>query len=265
MESHHSNGRLCSRIGVNRARRLMGRVVPIAAVIALTIFAAPALAGNVYLRGPDERGEGPLPIVTGMPPDVPNMGSFTVDVYAEDFPGFAGFQIQIDFPAGFYRYGTLTRNQLFLPEASMLQNGSIVGSMSQELVDPFDPDLGYLDKTIPAEEDDDAVNPQEMIWQGREGLTWLMTITFLYDATVAGTYQVNAVPYTTTFANADEETLSHAIVAGNVTFGGERGEGGERTAGAFSTLNVDAASLMKELVEGAGGGEPLREGGGQTG
>jgi len=235
-----------------------GRITACTLLFALS--ALPALGGEVYLRGPDERGEGPLPIVTGMPPDVPNMGSFTVDVYAEDFPGFAGFQIQIDFPAGFYRYGTLTRNQLFLPEASMIEKGSIVGSVSQELVDPFDPDLGYLDKTIPAEEEDDAVNPQEMIWPGREGLTWLMTITFLYDATVAGTYEVNAEPDTTTFANADEEPLSYSVTEGYVTISGEQLRGdGERT---FPLLIAsDAASLAAELLTAGEGGEPLRDGG----
>ena len=236
------------------------------AVVFLLLFAlaSSVAAGNLYLRGPDDRGEGPLPIVTGVPPDIPNMGSFTVDVYAEDFPGFAAFQIQIDFPSGFYRYGTLTRNQLFLPDASTINNGAIVGAMSQELIDPFDPGLGYADKSIPREEDDEAVNPVEMIWQGHEGLTWLMTITFLYDATAGGTYPVDAVAEVTTFGDADALPLSYSVTAGSLTIGGERGDGedgGDDGEGLMSlTLQTDAGTTEMLLTDGDDGGDGLRDG-----
>jgi len=197
----------------------------LAAAVMVGFLAVPSFAGQVYLRGPDERGEGPLPTVTGMPPDVEDMGSFTVDVYAEDFPAFAGFQIEINFPAGFYRYGDFTWNDDFLPQISTIYKGATVGLMSTEYVNPLFPELGYIDKTIPPEEDMTAVNPPEMVWECHEGLTWLMTITFLYDATIEGTYQITVVPDHTAFGDADEAPLSYTIIPGSVTIGGARAGG----------------------------------------
>ncbi|NQT19444.1 MAG: hypothetical protein HQ592_07050 [Planctomycetes bacterium] len=83
----------------------------------------------MYLRGPNERGEGPLPAATGYYPSVENLGTFTVDIYAEDLLDFAGFQIELDLPSGCYvayhnippangmPYGDrmVTWNDVFLP------------------------------------------------------------------------------------------------------------------------------------------------------
>jgi len=195
------------------------------------LLALPALGGEVYLRGPDERGEGLLPAAPGVPPGLENLETFTVDVYAEDFPGFAGFQIELDLPSGFYVIPSITapvRNTTFFPQAGDANKGKTVGFYSTEYIDPFEPELGYADKTIPAEEEEEAVNPQNMVWTGHEGLTWLMTITVYYDATVGGNYTIYAYTENTAFSDADEEALSYTIVTGSVTIesGGGDGLGG---------------------------------------
>jgi len=180
----------------------------------------PALGGEVYLRGPDERGEGLLPAAPGVPPGLENLESFTVDVYAEDFPGFAGFQIELDLPSGFYMSYLITapvRNTTFFPQAGDANRGETVGFYSTEYIDPFEPELGYADKTISAEEEEEAVNPQNMIWTGHEGLTWLMTITVYYDATVGGNYTLDVYDDNTEFSDADEDALPYTIITGSVT------------------------------------------------
>jgi len=58
-----------------------------------------ATAGTVYLEGPDQRGEGPLPLASGTGNDWENFGEVTIDIYAENLPGFAGFQLAIDLPS----------------------------------------------------------------------------------------------------------------------------------------------------------------------
>jgi len=191
----------------------------------------PALGGEVYLRGPDERGEGMLPAAPGVPPGLENLESFTVDVYAEDFPGFAGFQIQLDLPSGFYMSYVAAppvRNTTYFPQAGDANHGKTMGFYSTEYIDPFEPELGYADRTIPAEEEEEAVNPQNMVWAGHEGLTWLMTITVYYDATVGGNYTLDTYDDNTEFSDADEEALPYTIVTGSVTIesGGGDGLGG---------------------------------------
>jgi len=202
-----------------------------ACALLLLLLAMPALGGEVYLRGPDERGEGLLPAAPGVPPGLENLESFTVDVYAEDFPGFAGFQVELDLPAGFYMNYTISapaRNTTYFPEARDAYRAKTMGFYSIEYIDPFEPELGYADKTIPAEEEEEAVNPQNMVWTGHEGLTWLMTITVYYDATVGGNYTLDVYADNTEFADADEEALPYTIVTGSVTIesGGGDGLGG---------------------------------------
>ena len=55
----------------------------------------PAVAVTMYVEGPNERGEGTLPPATGMTEET--LGLFFVDIYGENWPGFAGFQIALDF------------------------------------------------------------------------------------------------------------------------------------------------------------------------
>ena len=98
-------------------------------VLLFALSAMPALGGEVYLRGPDERGEGLLPAAPGVPPGLENLESFTVDVYAEDFPGFAGFQIEFDLPSGFYMSYLITppvRNTTYFPQVGGADTGNVM-------------------------------------------------------------------------------------------------------------------------------------------
>jgi len=174
----------------------------------LALFASVALAdGVVYLRGPDDRGEGPLPLAVVDPMNPAGFGEFTVDVYAEDMPGFGGFQLLVTFlgrfgqkTSGFYvSYSTpnpefggraIVHNTDFLPEIDHACVDQMVGLLS---VEQFPPDSGdYVDKSIPPEEDLMAVNPPNMVWPGHEGLTWLMSVNYSYTSDVPrGPYTIS--------------------------------------------------------------------------
>ena len=195
--------------------------------------------GTVFLRGPNERGEGSLPPVVGDPLDQATFGEFTVDIYAENMPRFAGFQLLATFlgnlgqnTAGFYvSYSTpnpdfegraIVHNTLFLPEIVSACIDQAVGLLSMER--EFIPPAGwgdYLDKSIPAEEDLAAVNPPEMVWPGHEGLTWLMSVNYWYTSDVPGGIYTIAVDENKTIfgGNGDDPTLEipNAPVSGSVT------------------------------------------------
>jgi len=172
MGAYRTDGLVCgnlSPVGAGRERSSRrGPAFVLAAVVMIGLLAVPSPAGDVYLRGPDERGEGTLPAATGMPPDIEDFETFTVDIYAEEMPAFAGFQIELDLPSGFYILTSITpptRNTTFLPEAGSANNGQTVGLYSTELVNPLFPELGYVDKTIPPEEDLIVLN---CIFRGNE-------------------------------------------------------------------------------------------------
>lgn len=217
-------------------------LLEILSVIILSLFVSvgECATGTLYFRGPTERGEGDLPLAEGDEPGL--FGEFTVDIYAEDFPGFAGFQVEVDFPEGFYvafnnippesgPFGdrAITWNDDFLPDIREVYTGQTMGLMSteREFIPPFS--WGdYIDKTIPPEEDDEAVNPEEMVWESHEGLTWLMSITYWYDTSAEGTYTIDAKTALTTFGDADDppNDLPYTVVTGSVTIGSGDGGGG---------------------------------------
>ena len=164
----------------------------------VAVRAVYAKPGKMYIQGPNERGEGRLPPATGMTIDT--LGLFFVDIYAEDMPGFAGFQATLQFldnalvhaggstifvaynhliPEGGAPWGDrqITWNQEFLPEIMDVTSGYTVGLLSMErewLPFPINDWGDYADKSIPAADD---INPET----GQPyGLTWLMTVGYWY-------------------------------------------------------------------------------------
>jgi len=206
----------------------------------LGLFVSFALAdGVVYLRGPDDRGEGPLPLAVGDPMDPSTFGEFTVDIYAEDMPGFAGFQLLAQFldsfaqntPGFWVSYSTpnpdfegraIVHNTDFLPEINHACIDQTVGliSMEREFIPPFG--YGeYIDKSLPPEEDLAAVNPPGMVWPGHEGLTWLMSVNYWYTSDVpGGTYTITVDENNTTFGDTRGDVpieIPYTVVTGSVT------------------------------------------------
>ena len=197
-------------------------------------------AGTVFLVGPMDRGEGALPPVAGDPTDPGTFGEFTVDIYAENMPGFAGFQLQSAFldhllqdrPGFWVSYSTpnplfagraIVHNTLFLPEIDHACLDQTVGLMSMET--GFIPPFGwgdYVDKSIPPEEDLAAVNPSEMVLSGHEGLTWLMSVNYWYTSDVPeGTYTISVDGDLTAFGNSTDPPsgIPYALVPGSLTIG----------------------------------------------
>jgi len=219
----------------------MKKVVLTLAIMGL--FVSAATGGVVYLRGPNERGEGPLPLAVGDPMDPAFFGEFTVDIYAEDMEGFAGFQLLATFldsldqqPPGFWgSYSTpnpdfggraIVHNVDFLPEINHACMDQTVGLMSMEKEDlPFPPGAkgDYIDKSLPAEGDLTAVNPAEMVWPGHEGLTWLMSVNYWYSSDVPeGTYTIGVDDGNTAFGDTRGDipiAIDYTLVTGSVTIG----------------------------------------------
>ena len=192
----------------------------------LMLFLPPAVAGTMYLEGPNERGEGPAPPATGMTIDT--LGLFFVDIYAEDMPGFAGFQTTLEFldstladAAGssiFMAYNhmipqagapfgdrPITWNQEAFPGLEPIDGG--VGLGPPEEWEPWLPfpinDWGdYIDYTITDK-------------------TWLMTVGYWYIPGAEGdgteTYTIGADEATTTFADGDAHSIPFTVVTGSVT------------------------------------------------
>jgi hypothetical protein len=191
---------------------------------AVGLLASFAPAGTMRIEGPDDRGEGPLP---------PGDGEFTVDIYAEDMPGFAAFQTVLTFsgalgPAhGFWiAFGgppmpfmgmKVVHNAEFLPEIWPGFVGlSAVGLAAVELDETGTP-IGLVEKTIPPKEAGTAVNPPQM---NMTDWTWLVTATFAYSATVpAGAYEIGALQEedATAFMDAEENPIPFTVQTGSVT------------------------------------------------
>jgi len=185
--------------------------------------------GTVYLEGPDERGEGLLPPAAGSEPGL--FGEFTVDIYAEDMPGFAGFQIQLDLPYPTYMVAynnfppdsgaawgdrKIVYNSDFLPEIEEITEGQTVGliSMEREFIPPAT--YGdYIDKSIPAEEDIDPETSQPY------GRTWLMSVTYWYGSDASpGPHTLDVVGELTVFGDCRTEPpteIPYIVVAGGFT------------------------------------------------
>ena len=140
--------------------------------IAVVVFVAVCFAavspasgqGTMKLVGPADRAEGELPF---------GAGEFDVDIYAEDMPGFAGFQAVLELlldgttptpgflvalggPATPFAGRKIVYNDVFLPMIQHAVAGlDTVGLMSFEEEYGPPPDyefLGYTDKTIPSME-----------------------------------------------------------------------------------------------------------------
>jgi len=181
--------------------------------------------GIVYLEGTDDRGENSLPVVEGS-----DQGEFTVDIYAEDLPGFAGFELLLTLPSPVFQVAynhtppnvdepfgdrKIVVNTTFLPKVESRCEGQTVGLLSteREWIDIPVYDWGdYLDKSIPAADDIDF----------RTGLpygrTWLMSVTYTYSADAdPGTYTVEADGSATAFHDRNENPLPFTVVAGSLT------------------------------------------------
>ena len=183
--------------------------------------------GTVLLLGPGDRGEGAVP---------PGGGEFTVDIFAEDMPGFAGltaitefliggtpasgFLVALGGPATPFSDRKIVHNTVYFPGIMHACIGrEIVGfvSMEEEFGPPPDYEyLGYVDKTLPPLEDNTAVNPPEL---GETGWTWLMSVTYEYDAAVANGAYTISFDGTTTFADSTLASIPYTIITGSVAIG----------------------------------------------
>ena len=189
--------------------------------------------GKLIVEGPGERTEGRL-----TPAGAATHAEFIVDIYAENFPGFIGFQAAMNFldhlgaeGAGFsVAYNNeppdpeadwgdrkIIHNNEFLPLIEHTCNGQIVGLRSTEREWIGFPvfDWGdYIDKTIPAAHE---TNPAT----GRPyGRTWLMSVTYNYSAdVVSGNCLIEADTAPTAFRDVDDNELPYTVVAGSLTIG----------------------------------------------
>ena len=193
-------------------------------LLVLGLFASFAMGGIVYLEGPNERGEGILPLATSNM-DPLEFGTFTVDIYAEDMPGFAGFQLLADFvhsslgsmDVGFYvSYGpgddppfegrAAVYNHDFL--SSMPQSacsGQTVGWLSMDREPPVPP----------------LMEPGPFIDKSITDKTLLMSVTYWYTSDAPpGDYTIGADPGGTVFGDTREEpptAIPYTVVGGGFT------------------------------------------------
>ena len=233
-------------------------------------------AGTVFLEGPMERGQGALPPATSTD-DPSGFGEFTVDIYAENMPGFAGFQLLAIFldgllqntPGFWVSYSTpnpdfggrtVVHNTLFLPEIDQACRDQTVGlfSMEREFIPPFT--WGdYIDKSIPPEEDLAAVNPPEMVLPGHEGLTWLMSVNYWYTSEVAGgNHTISVDEYLTIFADTRTDPpmeIPYTVVTGSLTIGWPIS--GDVTGDCAVNI-LDVISVRNHLYQDVGSGDNWR-------
>jgi len=205
-----------------------------------TAQASKKTAAKIVLVGPMDRGQGRLPPATSTD-DLSGFGEFTVDIYAENMPGFAGFQLLTTFlddlfqdtPGFWVSYSTpnslfggraIVHNTMFLPQADHACDDQTVGlfSMEREFIPPFT--WGdYIDKSIPPEGDLAAVNPAEMVLPGHEGLTWLMSVNYWYTSEVAGgNYTISVDEGQTIFGDARTDPpmeTPYTVVTGSLAIG----------------------------------------------
>ena len=194
------------------------------------LLSSPATSGNVYIVGPNDRGEGPLPPATGM--TLETKGLFFVDVYAEDMAGFAGFQATLQFldealvdaghttiyvaynnttpePGAPWGDRQITWNTTFMPNITKVLAGQTFGLLSAEREWDPDPPPGdwgdYIDKSIT-----DKV--------------WLMTVGYWYIPGAEGdgstTYTINMEAATSVFGDAEAQAIDYTLIPGSVTIGG---------------------------------------------
>ncbi|NQT21788.1 MAG: discoidin domain-containing protein [Planctomycetes bacterium] len=194
-----------------------------ALLAAWLLLISPAVAGILYIEGPNERGEGPLPPAAGS--TIETLGLFFVDIYAADMPAFAAFQATLAFldealvdaaennaiiiaynnvpPAGGARWQDwqITWNTTFLPQIS-------------DVYDSVEPTFGlvsteqeggeYVDKSITSK-------------------TWLMTVGYWYFPGVEGetskTYTIGADAADTVFGDTNAGSIPFDVVTGSVTIG----------------------------------------------
>jgi len=195
-------------------------------LVVLGLFASFAMGGIVYLEGPDERGEDPLTPATSNS-DPTEFGTFTVDIYAEDMAGFAGFQLLADFvhsslgsqDTGFYvSYGpgddppfegrAIVYNHDFLDSTPRSAcSGQTVGWLSMDQEPPGPPDFvpgPYIDKSITDK-------------------TWLMSVTYWYTSDAPdGVYTIGVDTDNTVFGDTREEpptAIPYTVVGGGFTIG----------------------------------------------
>jgi len=191
---------------------------------------------RLIIEGPNERREGILPFASGTAPGA--LGEVAVDLYAEGFPGFAGFQATLDFlddllaecdgfsiaynnipPNSAAAWGDrkIVHNDLFLPVIQEVYEGQTFGLLTTEREPPGPPDWQpgpYVDKSIPP---GGRIDPQTGQPYGR---TWLMSVTCWYSPDVgAGTCTIGADEITTTFGDRDSNELPYEVSAGSLTIG----------------------------------------------
>ncbi|NQT21568.1 MAG: hypothetical protein HQ592_17825, partial [Planctomycetes bacterium] len=203
--------------------------------------------GSVYIEGPDDRGEGPLPI---------GGGEFTVDIYAEDMLDFAGFNMALEFalndaidnfpiamggPVQPFAGMKIIRNEAFLPYVEGASNVekqvfSLISKQQEWIETGIAPMFGYwgdyTDKTI-------------------TGKTLLVTVTLeCTPADPGGTYTIGSHTPTapdfeerTTFGSRGEtgiEAIPFEVITGSVTI----------TAPVTHTLAVQSAPIAGFAISG---------------
>ncbi|NQT21141.1 MAG: hypothetical protein HQ592_15645, partial [Planctomycetes bacterium] len=155
---------------------------------------------RLILEGPPERGELAHPSIGG---------EVTIDIYGQDLPGFAGFQIELHFlplaqaaptfvialndppVGGPWDDRKVVHNDTFLPNIDTISNGQIVG-------------LTSLDA-------DNSIG----------GKTLLMSITYEYtrDAAAVAWYTIDANRETTAADDRDENPLPFEVITGGLNIG----------------------------------------------
>ncbi|NQT19445.1 MAG: hypothetical protein HQ592_07055 [Planctomycetes bacterium] len=97
-----------------------------------------------------------------------------------------------------------------------------------------------------------------MVWEGREGLTWLMSITYWYDPSVEeGTYTLDEFADNTDFGDRDSDAIPYTIVTGSFEIaGGESAQGGGGAGGEALVLEPFGGIIEPiggTLLDGGGG------------
>jgi hypothetical protein len=188
-----------------------------------------AMGATMYIEGPNERGEGPVPAATSTNYD--ELGLFFVDIYAEDMPSFGGFQTELEFldnaltdfgGAGiFVAYNNfqpqagapwgdrqITWNEEFLPVIDEVTNVWMYGLMSNEREWLPAPDFKWSDYHI-----------NKPITEK----TWLMTVGYKFLPGLEGdgsqTYNIMGDATETVFGDENANSIEFTIVGGSVTIG----------------------------------------------
>ena len=138
-----------------------------------------SVPASLVIKGPVERGEGPLP---------PGPGEFDVDIYVSGVTSFAGMNSQLDFVGADGKKTGFTiadePGNIF-GDRRVLHNAELIGSPFCWASDSF---FGFMlltgDLDIPAP-------------------TWLLTVTYRYEGGLGGSFAINP--------NEDETLLADSI------------------------------------------------------